>query len=286
MNELMSHMAWLGTFLDKRAFLTILLIVVVLVLRSISIKRIRESALATEYKRRWLLQVKNLSWVFLLLCVIIVWGEEIRGLAISLVAVLAAFVLATKELITCFTGAALRAGSGSFKVGDHIEVMSMRGEVIDHDFLSTTLLEIGPGHTSHQRTGRKLVVPNSVFLTHPVVNETFNHQYVLHLFTVPMKRNTDWLEASDILFQAAEDACADYIEDARLLMEEIGRSHTVESSRADPRVTFQFTGADDVTLVVRLAVPVLNRGLIEQRILRTLAEKMRLTIVPPESIVE
>jgi len=45
---------------------------------------------------------------------------------------------------------------------------------------STTILEIDPGH---QPTGRTVVLPNSVFLSAKVFNETLHDDLVVHVVT-------------------------------------------------------------------------------------------------------
>src|SRR3974390_2813913 len=61
----------------------------------------RWNAPRPEDKRRWIVQFKNLSILFLLVGLLGIWMSELRAFALSLVAVAAAFVLSTKELILC-----------------------------------------------------------------------------------------------------------------------------------------------------------------------------------------
>lgn len=120
-------------------------------------------------------------------------------LALSLIAFAVAFVVAIKELFMCLSGSVLKTSSGAFRVGDRIQVRDFRGDVIDQTLLSTTLLEVGPGKLTHQRTGRKLVLPKSLFISDPVTNESFIHAYGLHVFTVPIKLEDDWQAARQVL---------------------------------------------------------------------------------------
>ena len=69
-----------------------------------------------------------------------------------------AIVLATKEIIMCLSGAIYRASSGTFKVGDRVEIGAFRGDVIDQTLLATTILEIGPGQAIHQHSGRTVTL--------------------------------------------------------------------------------------------------------------------------------
>lgn len=114
-----------------------------------------------ELRRRWILTVRNLTLLLVAIVLILIWAEQLRTLALSLVAVIVAVVLSTKELISCLTGSFLKASGGSFSLGDRIEVNHMRGDVIDQTLMSTTLMEVGPGDTTHQHTGRVLVIPTA-----------------------------------------------------------------------------------------------------------------------------
>lgn len=253
---------------------TAILLLLLFAFRAVSLSRITTLGMQPEHTRRWLAQLRNISLLIMALGLLIIWGDELRGLAISVVAFLAALVLALKELITCVTGSALRVGSHSFRIGDRIEIDGIRGEVFDHNLITTTLLEIGPGTKSHQRTGRLIVLPNSTFLTKPVFNESFTNDFVLHIFHFPLDRKADWKKAEAALLKAADAACSDYIEEARKHFEKFEREKGLDASNADPKVTVQFPSSDDLELLVRLAVPAHRRGRIEQAILRDVAEQL------------
>jgi small-conductance mechanosensitive channel len=69
--------------------------------------------------------------------------------------------------------ATLRTASQSFSVGDKIQIKGIRGYVIDHNLVTTSMLEIGPGKSGQMQTGNLVSIPNSMFLDGAVVNETF-----------------------------------------------------------------------------------------------------------------
>jgi small-conductance mechanosensitive channel len=150
------------------ALASLLIIAVALALRGAALQALRRSKLEIDDQLRWRAQIRNITIVVVLLAVTIVWAQELRAVAISVAAIAAALVLATKEFIMCLTGSMLRASGGSFRVGDRIEVAGVRGDVLDIGPLTTAVLEVGPGHSIHQRTGRKITLPNSVFLANAV----------------------------------------------------------------------------------------------------------------------
>lgn len=265
-------LSWIDDFsvsheIARLLFSTFLLIVTILVLRALANRLIRRSIGATELRRKWLVQSRNGLLLLALLGLFMIWGEELRTLALSVVAIAVAFVVATKELIMCFTGSLLKTGARSFDIGDRIQVKDFRGDVIDQNLLATTILEVGPGKLNHQRTGRMIVLPNSLFVSEPVVNESFTHDFVIHAFTVPFLREDNWRAAQEALLAAATKHCAHNLEIIRRHMHRISVQRGLEVPAVDPRVTLQFPDAEEVHLIVRVPAKAAQKSFIEQSIL-------------------
>lgn len=248
---------------------TVVHVTIVIGLRQVIARAIRHSTRMSEnLRRRWLVQVRNLTLLTLLIGLIFIWAEQLQDFALSAVALAVAFVIATKELIMCVAGTLLEGSAKSFRVGDRIVVGEHRGDVYDQTLLTTTLLEVGPGTGSAQYSGRAVVVPNAIFLTHPVVNETFTEAYLLHAFVVPLHQEDDWRLAESALLEAAEKACAPYLEDARKHMERVAKARDLSQLSVEPRVTLSVPDPGRLDLIVRVPVPARRRGRIEQLILR------------------
>lgn len=264
-----------------QAVSTILLLLLVVLARLIVQRQvIRSTKLSDELRRQWIVQMRNVLLIVLILGLLIIWGHELRTVALSAVAIAAALVVATKELIMCISGTLLEGSAHAFKIGDRIEVAGHRGDVFDQTLLTTTILEIGPGQLTHQYTGRTIVLPNSVFLNQPIINETATDEFVLHIFAVPVRADEDWRVLEERLLEAANAECASYLDEARRHMEQIGREQGTRGLSVEPRVTLRVPAPDRVDLMVRLPVPAARRGRIEQAILRravvpTMAEHAR-----------
>ncbi|MCC5906388.1 MAG: mechanosensitive ion channel family protein [Balneolaceae bacterium] len=246
---------------------TAILIIVIIILRAIISRFIRKSVGSLELQRRWLVQTRNALILLLLLGLISIWAEELQTLALSVVAIAVAFVVATKELILCVTGSILKTGAGSFNIGDRIQIKDFRGDVIDQNLLATTILEVGPGKLTHQRTGRMTVIPNALFVSEPVINESFTHDYVLHVFTVPFKREDDWQSAKNKFIEAANKHCKPFLKEVRKYMEQVSKQKGLDIPSVDPRVTIQIPAAGEVHLIVRVPTKSGQRSYIEQSIL-------------------
>lgn len=246
---------------------SVLLIVSIIILRSVIARYIRKRIVAGDLRRRWLVQTRNGLILLMILGLLLIWGEELRTLALSVVAIAVALVVATKELIVCITGSILKTGARSFNIGDRIQIKDFRGDVIDQNFLATTILEVGPGKITHQLTGRMTVIPNSLFVSEPVINESFTNDFVLHVFTIPFKREDNWMAAQEAVLASADKHCRPYLDEVRTHMNRLSRQRGLETPSVDPRVTIQVPAAGEVHLVVRIPTKSDKRGSMEQLIL-------------------
>lgn len=221
-----------------------------------------------EEKRRWIVQIKNVSILILVVGLFGIWLTELRAFAISLVAVAAALAISMKEIILCFMGGAYKASSKPFELGDRIEINGVRGEVIDHNILSTSLLEIGPHKDFHQHSGRQVVIPNGWLLTYPVYNQSIQQDYVLHNMRIPLGYGEDWERAEKILLEAANQECASYLEPARWSMVRLGQIQGLDLPRVEPRVSFQIQDNGQVHMILRVPALAARITKTEQAILR------------------
>lgn len=228
-----------------------------------------------DRKRKTVLNFNAFTLFVTVFFLISLWNDELRNLALSLVAIGVAVVVATKELILCFLGGVYRATSGMFHLGDRIEVNGIRGDVIDRGLFSTRLLEIGPGQRTHQYTGRSITVPNSLFLSHNVQNESFTKNYVLHTFVVPLNVKANWSKASKILLEQAHLAYTPYKEEAERYIDYVQKKAHLQTPGLEPRVHIRFCKVNELELNVRVTVPAHEKGKIEQQIVRGFLESFQ-----------
>ncbi|MGZ8380883.1 MAG: mechanosensitive ion channel domain-containing protein [Nitrospira sp.] len=224
--------------------------------------------LSMESKRRWVVSTRNSVVLAFLIGLVIIWAHELQAFAVSLVALAAAMVLATKELILCWSGAALRVGSKVYAVGDRIQIAGHRGVVLDHDAFATKLLEIGPGQSAHLYTGRVAVFPNSLLFTNALIKENPDQEYGLYTLVVPIKVDDDWQKAERTLVEAAKAECAPFMEEAVRQMKLLEQANLLEAPSPEPRITIQLPESGKLHLVLRFPAPDRGRSRIEQAILR------------------
>lgn len=267
-----ARLAWLYFVREDligRLVATLVLVVAVWLLRVYVVRRLREAeGLDADDRRRWMVNARNVALLLTLLGIVVVWAQQIQTLAASVVLIAAAIVIATKELILCLSGSVIRATSHSFDIGDRIEIAGLRGDVIDRTALTTRILEIGPGQTSHQHTGRAITLPNSLFVSAPLINETFTEDYVLYPFSVPISEDQDWKRAEAVLLRVATEECAPFIDKARAHMKAMLDHHGLEMPNVEPRISIQVPEAGKIVLLARIPAPARRKGRMEQSIIR------------------
>lgn len=246
-----------------------LFIIVMIVIRFILYRVIaRRNELTVEGKRRWRINVRDGVLLLLIVGLVFIWANELTTFALSVVAIAVAFVIATKELILCLSGSVLRAGSDMYRIGHRIEITDIRGDVVDYNLLTTTLLEIGPGKNNHQYTGRAIMFPNSMLLTNSVVNETYMGEYVVDILNIPLTLGNDIRKAESILLDAAYTECSQFIEEARFFLKKMEKEEWLDTPSVEPRVTIEYHDAGKINLLLRFPTPVKRKGRIQQAIIR------------------
>jgi small-conductance mechanosensitive channel len=248
---------------------SLILLLVLLIVRTLIVRWLSHNpAYSMESKRRWVVTTRNSVVLAFLIGLVIIWAHELQAFAVSIVALAAALVLATKELILCWSGAAFRVSSKVYTVGDRVQIASHRGVVLDYDAFATRLLEIGPGQSAHLYTGRVTVFPNSLLFTNPLVKENPQQEYGLYTLTVPIKSDEDWQRAERALLEAAKHECTPFMDEAVRQMKLLEQANLLEAPSPEPRITIQLPESGKMHLVLRFPAPDRGRSRIEQAILR------------------
>ncbi|APJ03388.1 mechanosensitive ion channel family protein [Silvanigrella aquatica] len=242
-------------------------------IRFLVVKQISQSKISpAETKRSIIVRVNNAFIVLIFFTIITIWSNELKTMAISFVAIAAAIAIATKEFFLCFIGGLYKWLAKPFSIGDRIEILNYRGEVADFKFMSTTLLEIGPGKDHYQYTGRTLVIPNSIYLTNSIAKESHSESFTLHTFIVPISKNEDWKSCEANLLFAAQESCKSYLEEAKRFYLSEKHFFVLGPVSIEPRVQFSISNLNQIDMIVRIPCPSLQTNKVQQNIIRTFLE--------------
>jgi small-conductance mechanosensitive channel len=243
------------------------------IIYKLAVRSAEKSQLHTDQRRRFINNSRGIFLLVIFISVLITWKNEIYTVIISVAALAAGIAIASKELILCLMGSFYKASTRPFSVGDRIVVNDIRGDVIEIGLLSTMVLEVGPGELTHQYTGRAITIPNSLFLSHKIINETYSEDYVLHVFVVPVAIKNQWQIHQETLLAAAKESCNQYVARATKHFQALAKRRHVDSPNIEPRVTIKAHDKDVINMIVRVTIPVQKRGIIEQEILKNYYSK-------------
>ena len=263
------------TYLDDQFVKSCLLVTVMLSLRILLVYLIkRDRLILTERRRLWITSVKNSSWLVIVIGLFVIWWPELKNFAFSIAAVTVALVIATKELILCFSGAMLRAGTGSFTIGDWIEVGTNRGEVIDYNIFSTTLQELDKPPNDYSFTGRVIVIPNSLFLSEPVKNLNFSKRYVFHRFGITIAADFNVADIRQWILAEIDRRSDDFIDIARRYNAFIEKRTGIDIPGPEPRVMISTDELAKYIITVIIFCPTEKASELEQHITQGVLQRV------------
>ena len=261
---------WLHTLpVREEVVESVLMVMAPLVLRGDLLKLYlrRHPRFSIEVKRRSLVLSRNLTLILTIFVLAVIWATQIQTLALSMFAVAAAIVVATKELIMCLSGSILRSVTKQYSVGDYIEVNGLRGRVVDINLLNTLMMQIGPNPLVGQLSGKTLSFPNSLLLNHSVRRDNILGDYVIHTVEIPVPIHLDSDVIVGRLKAVLEPLCQPYVPAIQRHLENVQAEKLFITPAAQPRVT-RVPHDDKVYLIiVRYASPVAKRLEIQQAVL-------------------
>ena len=261
---------WLHTLpVREEVVESVLMVMALLVLRGVLLKLYlrRRPHYSIEEKRRSLVLSRNLTLILTIFGLAVIWATQIQTLALSMFAVAAAIVVATKELIMCLSGSILRSVTKQYSVGDYIEVNGLRGRVVDINLLNTLMMQIGPNPLVGQLSGKTLSFPNSLLLNHSVRRDNILGDYVIHTVEIPVPIHLDSDVIVGRLKAVLEPLCQPYVPAIQRHLENVQAEKLFITPAAQPRVT-RVPHDDKVYLIiVRYASPVAKRLEIQQAVL-------------------
>ena len=228
----------------------------------------RREQFISEKHWRILAKVKNAAFLVVVAGLVVIWAPSLKTLALSLTAFAVAIIIATKELIMCLSGGVVRLVSNSARVGDWVEIDNIRGQVVAMDLLSTTLQEIHSGGRSYEFTGRLVTIPNAIFLSQPVRNETFYGRYVYHKFSLVFDAGRDFAAVERVVLDSLRDDMAPHMDLARRYNATIERKAGLDFQDIEPVIVFETTNEAKVRMNVTAFLPTRAAVPFEQNAVR------------------
>ncbi|WP_372910751.1 mechanosensitive ion channel family protein [Salinigranum sp.] len=202
------------TVLPANVVLAKVLLVVATALGFYGVYVIVLRTLVTRFTKRRAHDVRNVLRLFLggaaLISVLGVITEQWVGVLLSLGVVGFAVTFALQQPLLSLLAWVYIMLKRPYAVGDRVKIGDSKGDVIEVDFLVTTLWEVnGDLVSTHQPSGRVVTVPNSVVLSSQVVNYTTLVDHVWNELSVQVAFETDLGFARQTMVDVADDYLGD-----------------------------------------------------------------------------
>ncbi|MBY8162858.1 mechanosensitive ion channel family protein [Vibrio fluvialis] len=260
--------------LTHKLIFTLIILLFAVFMRRVALSQIRgDAAFLTEHQRKWMSSTKNGTFAATLFVLFVLWQPEISQFALSVTAIAVAIVVASKEIILCFTGSIQRASSRSFRIGDWIEVGKLSGEVIEHNMMATVIQEIDLQHGQYHYTGKTATLPNSMFFTFPVKNLNFMKRYVFHNFTVVVPEFVNLYPLVPVMRERIEEHFSHFIDVARRYNSMIEKHAGVDLPNAEPHIDITSAPAGEQIVHFMIFCPTERATHLEQLIRRDFMEE-------------
>lgn len=198
---------------------------------------------------------------------------EYPGIVTSFAIVGAGVAIAMQDLIKGVIGWILIVQKRLFTLGQRISVGEHAGDVIDITLLHTTLLEVSSTLSSDSgRAARTLYVPNSYFLTRPVLNFSATSDFVEAEIAVTVSHGSDWKQAQHILTSLLEAETKEFTELAR--RQTVSRTqHFYLSHEAKGARVFLEMAEEGIRFVLRFPVPIGERRFVTTKLTGMILER-------------
>ena len=191
-----------------------LLLVVAIVLGFYGLYVVVLRVLSARFTKRRAHDVRNVLRLLLgavaLVSTLGIITEQWVGVLLSLGVVGFAITFALQQPLLSLLGWVYIMLKRPYGVGDRVKIEDSKGDVIEVDFLVTTLWEVnGDLVSTHQPSGRVVTVPNSVVLSSQVINYTTLVHHVWNELSVQVAFETDLRFARETMVDVAEDYLGD-----------------------------------------------------------------------------
>lgn len=227
----------------------------------------RKTEILSPDQRRWTHMIKNLIWVVIALVMVMIWAPQLRTAALSLAAFVVAIVIATKEVILCFTGAFMRVSTAPYRMGDWITIDGMTGEVVDINPFAVKMQELETAQGTYSFTGKIVQIPNSRYFTAPIENISYLKHFRPHQFIVAVQdAYLDGHDLADRLRAIVASHTADIKDEAALVNRRVSRNSNIPLPDPAPSVSFTSNEFNNLRFTVRAYLPTRTAGQISSAI--------------------
>lgn len=215
----------------------ILAIIIVISLVKIIQKAVSKKVKDSDTRYRVRKSVSFFGYLIAVFVLTIIFSDKLGGLTVAFGVAGAGIAFALQEVIASFAGWFAISFAKFYKPGDRVQLGGIKGDVIDVGILRTTLMELGQWVNGDLYNGRVVRIANSFVFKEPVFNYSGDFPFLWDEITIPVKYNSDYKFARELLQQISNEILQNYSDDAKSAWSELVEKFLIEDARIDPMIT-------------------------------------------------
>jgi small-conductance mechanosensitive channel len=228
-----------------------------------------------DVRRRYqlLLLRKIALWFLVVLIIGFTFASELSSIVTFAGLITAGLAVAMQSVLVSIVGYFFLIGKYGLRVGDRVQIGEVYGEIIELGMVRMYLMEFA-GRGSESPTGRVAAFPNSVVfqVTAGLFKQIPGVNFAWHDITLSVPAGADYSKTKEKLFEAANEALADYREEIQRQSQELQRT-TLSSAGGDALPTVQLSySAKGVDAHVHYPVHLPHAAEIDERMSKALLQ--------------
>ena len=257
-----------------RIFVSVLAVTVIYSIFSLLLDTVFRKKISDTKSRYTATKVISVLEILLMAVIVArIWVEDVSTLVVFFGIIGAGVAIALQDVFKNFAGSITILLSGTYSVGDRIEIDGRYGDVMDIGIMNTTMMELRSWVDGDQATGRLTIVPNGKVITSPVNNYTKDHSFIWDEIQVPVTYRSDWRRAIEIITTIARTETAEINRLANREIEEIGEKYYLPKRDIEPAVYVRITD-NWIMLSVRYVTNARERRIMHARLSRLILEAL------------
>ncbi len=241
-----------------------------IVMERVLVRKIKDAKTQYEYNKI----VSILYIVVLLLAAVRIWIEDTQFLLVSYGLIAAGVTVALQDFFKNFMGGFLIFVTGTYRIGDRIEINSKFGDVIDISILNTTLFELKEWVHADQPTGRISTIPNGAILNSVINNYSKDNPFIWDEITLPITYDSDWKDAHERIMHILREETRSITIAAQEQISELSKKYYVAEYLQGPAIYLAMTD-NWIDLNIRYLTLTRERRYLHDKLSRLILEDLQ-----------
>jgi len=190
---------------------TIITAVIIFFVFSFILGQLKKALLKRARKKKQISNVeifsrilKYLFMLILILFIVFTYAGSWAGLGLSVGLLTAALGWALQKPITGIAGWIMVVTKRPFEIGDRVIIGDVKGDVKDITLTHIYLQETGGRVSSEEKSGRTILVPNSIIFEKNIINYTLDNEFILDEVVVVVTYESNIDKAEKLSLEAVK----------------------------------------------------------------------------------